>query len=196
MAGACRQFGGSANHVAIDNDGILSLHGDGRVYCFEWVSAEGIKVPGTKPATEVALGLSKALQFTDGTDDTVIGKIRMPMDADYTVNPDFYVGWSSPTADPGDNSKQATWSLAYSIHGLNADMSDSTPDTTTPGTFSASTSTNGLVMSAITVTGGQLGDVCFEYILKRLGAAATLGDVANLSGVCIRYVKNKCGGIT
>ena len=188
-------LGSASNNVTIDNDGQLTLVGNARCYDMAWLSAESLKVPGEKPADEVAHGFSIAYEFTDGTDDTIVGKIRVPLDADFTVNPNFYVGWSAPVADPGDDSKQVVWQLEYSLHAAGEPMNSATPDTTTTTTVSASTTQHGLVMSPVAVSGGSAGDVCFEFRLKRLGADEDddLGDDCHVHGVCIKYVRNSLG---
>jgi len=190
--------GAPTNYANFAPDGELTLHGTARVSRETWVPATGLKAPGTKPATSVEIGISSAWEFTDATDDTLTGKISVPNNADVSENASFTIGWSSPTADPGDDSKQAVWQLEYALHAPGQDM-DGAAETTKTATASASTTADGLVMTEITgISEAEAGDVCFEFRLKRLGADGDddLGDVAHVHGVCMKFVSNKLGAAT
>ena len=190
--------GAPTNYANFAPDGELTLHGTARVSRETWVPATGLKAPGTKPATSVEIGISSAWEFTDATDDTLTGNISVPNNVDVSENVSFTIGWSSPTADPGDDSKQAVWQLEYALHAPGQDM-DGAAETTKTATASASTTADGLVMTEITgISEVEAGDVCFEFRLKRLGADGDddLGDVAHVHGVCMKFVSNKLGAAT
>jgi len=185
--------GSGGDYTAIDSDGQIMLYGDARVNRITWIPASGLRAPGVKPATIVDIGICNAWEFTDGTDDTICGKISVPNNADITEDSTFTIGWSCPTADPGDDTVQAVWQLEYLLRSPNEDMS-AAAETTKTGTFSASTTTDGLVMSTFTgINEAVASDVCFTFRLKRLGAIDSLGDVAHLHGVCMQFVSDKLG---
>jgi len=185
--------GSGGDYTAIDSDGQIMLYGDARVNEIVWLPSDELKAPGVKPATTVDIGISTAWEFTDGTDDTITGKIVVPNNADLTEDVSFTIGWSCPTVDPGDDSIQAVWQLEYVVHSIDENMAAAT-ETIKSGTFTASAVANGLVISEITgINEAVVGDVCFTFRLKRLGAVDSLGDVAHLHGVCMKYVINKLG---
>ena len=160
-----------------------------------WIPFSGLKAPGTKPATFVDHGISGAWEFSDGTDDTIVANIKFPADMDMTVAPTTLVGWSSNTADPGDDSKQAVWQIEYLYTQVDEDTTAAAQDTISV-TTSASTVSDGLVTS--TFSGMDIpnaSDICLHARIKRLGAdgSDTLGDTAELHGMCMTYTSNKHG---
>jgi len=158
-----------------------------------WIGAEGIRAPpDTKPATLVELGISIAWEFSDATDDTVMANFRIPNKMDRTISPTIYLAWSSPTIDPGDDSKQGTWQVEYLWTAVDEDVTAAAQETLAV-TDSASTSGGGLVLSAVTLVAPSAIDQCLHLRIKRLGAADSLGDVAHLSGICMSFVSDKFG---
>lgn len=187
--------GAPTNYIDIKPDGEINLVGNARVYKNEWVDIGAFRVPGTNPATQVDHGIADAWEFTDGTDDTIYAVVRAPQDMDRSVAPEFKLGWDSDTADPGDDSKQVVWQVEYLWRAQGEDMTVAAQETLS-ATASASTTTNGLVVT--TITGVDLPSASDQLLLiriKRLGADAadTLGDVAYLSGFGIKYTSNKLG---
>jgi len=185
----------TTNYTNFDVTGHQTMAGTARVYKVVAIRPSGFSAPGTKPATAVDHGIGVSYEFSDATDDTVEAEIQLPQDMDRSVAPEFNIGWDSDTADPGDNTKQCVWQLEYLYLSLNEDVTAAAQETLTV-TTSASTTTNGLVVS--TITGLDLPSSTDRFMmirLKRLGADAsdTLGDVAYLNGCGLKYVSNKLG---
>jgi len=188
-------FGTAANYAQISGDGTFSLAGTARVTRDSWLAFSGLQAPGTKPATYTDLGLSGVWEFTDGTDDTVVGNIKLLNDMDKTVAPQICLGWSSPTADPGDNSKQAVWQLEYVYSQIGEDTTAAAQGTVEV-TTSASTQTDGLVLSTFpTLDVPNAADVCVHVRIKRLGVDGDddVGDVTHLHGMVMLYTSDKLG---
>lgn len=186
------------HYLSIAADGELGLVGTARVLSALWIGAEGLRAPPvTKPAALVELGISVAWEFSDATDDTIVANMRIPNRMDRTVAPTISLGWSSPTADPGDDSKQAVWQVEYLWTALNESVA-AAADGTLSVTTSASTVANGLVLSTVTLAAPGATDQCLHMRIKRLGAAGAdnLGDVAHLSGICMTFTSNKLGTAT
>jgi hypothetical protein len=189
------KIGDGTNQAIIATDGEITLEGTARVYKVVALRPSGFQVPGTKPATSVEHGISMAWEFSDGTDDTIEAEMQLPQDMDRTVAPEFNIGWDSDTADPGDDTKQCVWQLEYLYLSLNEDVTAVAQETLTV-TTSASTTTNGLVVS--TITGLDLPSATDRFMLirlKRLGADGDddLSDVAYLNGCGFKYTSNKLG---
>jgi len=158
-----------------------------------WIGAEGIRAPPiTKPATLVELGISVAWEFSDATDDTIVANFRIPYRMDRLVPPTINLAWSSPTVDPGDDSKQAIWQVEYLWTAPEEDVTAVAQGTLTV-TDSASTVGGGLVLSTVTLIVPSAEDACLHLRIKRLGASDSLGDVAHLSGICMSFVSDKLG---
>jgi len=172
----------------------LNLAGDARVYKNEWINLGGLKAPGTSPATYIDLGISGAWEFTDGTDDTVVATIRLPKGMDITVAPTINLGWSSATADPGDDSKQVVWQVEYSYRAEGESLA-AAADATLEVTTSASTTANGLKVSELTLATPGATDLLLLLRIKRLGADGDddLGDDCSLSGCGMKYAINRLG---
>ena len=178
-----------------DFDDQIRLTDGGKVYQNEWIPVDAIRVPTLNPAIATERGISIAWEFTDGADDVIFGTIRIPQDMDRTVAPEFKIGWSSDTADPGDDSKQAYWQLEYLFRIVGESMTTSAQDTLTTIT-SSSTTTTGLTIS--TITGIDLPEATAQLMafrLTRLGSEAsdTLGDDVYMHGCGLKYIKDKLG---
>jgi hypothetical protein len=174
-------------------DGEMLRDGTARTQNAVWVGAQGLRAPpDTKPATFVEVGISGAWEFSDATDDTVVANIRVPYRMDRRVAPDIGFGWSSPTADPGDDSKQATWQVEYLWTSLD-ESTAAAAEGTLSTTVSASTVANGFVFSSITLTAPSSTDQCLHMRLRRRGDTDSLGDVAHLHGMCMIFTSYRLG---
>ena len=183
----------ATDSVNISN-GVFTLTGTGRVYKNEWVTMGAIKLPGTKPAAYVDHGIGGAYEFSDATDDTVVAVIRLPQDMDKTEAPEIKLGWTSATADPGDDSKQVVWQVEYLYCSAGEDTTAAAQDTVST-TTSMSTATNGLVISTIALDAPATADQLLLLRIKRLGADGDddLGDTALLLGCGMKYTVDKLG---
>jgi hypothetical protein len=142
---------------------------------------------------EVDQGISSAWEFSDATDDTIIFNFKLPDDMDKTVAPTINIGWSSAATE-----KVGVWQLEYLYTAVGEDTTAAAQETleetgTTPA------QANGLVVTQFDgVDAPGSTDVCVHCRLKRLGADTddTLGDTAELMGVCLEYTSDKLGTAT
>lgn len=190
---ASAKIGGAVNYADFAADGELTLVGTARALSDMWIGAEGLRAPpAVKPATLVVHGISVAWEFSDGTDDTIVANMRIPNRMDITVAPTITMGWSSPVADPGDNSKQATWQVEY-LWTAPDESTIAAAQATVPVTTSASTVANGITISTVTLAAPDVGDECVHLRIKRRGDTDSLGGVANLSGICMQFTSDRLG---
>ena len=91
----CIGDGGVTNYQKISITGVTTLHGSAKRVNSIWIPATGMKGVGAKAAIFVSHGLSGAFQFTDGTDDQVVGSMRIPNRMDRSVAPVIAIGWSA-----------------------------------------------------------------------------------------------------
>jgi hypothetical protein len=180
----------TTNYAGFKADGELELVGTARVYKNEWINVQGLKAPGTKPATAVDWGISCAWEFSDGTDDTICSSIRLPQDMDRTVAPEFKIGFASDT-----NTGDVVWQLEYLYLTPNEDTTAAAQETLTTTTTISGTA-DGLTIA--TITGMDLPsstDQIIKIRIKRLGADGddTLGDDCVMVGAGLKYVSDKLG---
>lgn len=179
------------NFAEFEGDWGLVFTGTARVYKNQWVELWSFKVPGANPATQADLGISDAWEFTDGADEVIYSTIRAPQDMDRSVAPEFKLGRTSDSADPGDDSLQAQRQVEYLWRAMNEDLTAVAQETLT-GLYTVSTITGGL--SIATITGIDLPSSSDQLLLlriKRIGSADTLGDDAYLVGFGMKYYSDK-----
>lgn len=110
---------------------------------------------------------------------------------DRSVAPEFKLGRTSDSADPGDDSLQAQRQVEYLWRAMNEDLTAVAQETLT-GLYTVSTITGGL--SIATITGIDLPSSSDQLLLlriKRIGSADTLGDDAYLVGFGMKYYSDK-----
>jgi hypothetical protein len=194
MYSASAEIGDGTNQVVIKSDGEINLEGTARVKRDLWISADGFRVPGTKPAAAVDYGIGDAWEFTDGTDDTLFARFKLPDDMDKSVGATFYIGWSTPTGSAGN----CRWQIEYLFRQANEAM-DAAADATLVDNFAASATAKGLVVSEIGTTAvPHADDICVTLRIKRRAdeAGDTLGEDNQLFGICMSYYSNKLGQAT
>ena len=188
------RFGDGTNYAEIKTDGEINLHGTARVKKQIWMQAEAIKAPLANPATFADLGISGAWQFPDNLTRYIICKLPLVTDIDTSVDAEVHFGWSSPTT-----SANCRWQVEYLVRAEDEDMTVAAEATLTQ-TEGSSATANGLNISTFIIPAAALAaaDSCLLLRIARLGADAadTLGDVANLSGLCLNYVSNTLGEAT
>jgi len=182
--------GAPTNYLNISPTGVVTLAGAARTRNSVDISFAGLRAPGTKPATFVDHGIAGAWEFSDDADDTIIAQGRIPRRADISVAVSLAFKWSSPAT-----SKVCKWQLEYLWRAGDEDMTVAAQETLTI-TPTSSANANGLVVSEL--TGIDLPsdtDNLIKMRIKRLGADAadTLSDVANLTGISLRFTSNKLG---
>lgn len=143
-----------------------------------------------KAATWVSHGIGGAWEFSDNTDDTVVGNILVPADLNREINPVFGIGWSANGVSPGN----CEWQLAYNILAVGDDATRNAQITITQ-IAAASAVSNGMI---IFLFSDELlcpceDGVCFQLNVKRLAAGAldTIADTVELMGMCIHYAKKE-----
>jgi len=152
-----------------------------------WVDANAVKAPLVKPATWVAHGISGAMEFSDGTDDTVVANIRIPFRFDRSITPTFTIGWSS--ASTGN----CEWQLEYNWSKENEDTTKAA-DAILKETTAASTTANGVVLTTFTeITKLTEDDICLHIRVKRLAAGSvdTIADTVEMFGMCLSFKKKE-----
>ena len=183
--------GDAVNYHETKADGLVELHGTARIYRQIWIQSEGVRAPGTNPATFVDLGISGAWRFADNLTRVVICKLPLTTDIDTGENATVNLGWSSPTT-----SAVCRWQVEYLVRAANEDMTAAAEATLTQDETSSATA-NGLVVSGFTIPAAALAatDSCLLLRISRIGGHDndTLGDNAHLSGLCLHYVSNKLG---
>ena len=183
------------NYSKISDDGTKTMHGTARVTKYEWISASAVRSAGTKSAS---IGVNDngyiIMEFKNGAENEIQFNIKVPDDCDRSEDVKICVGWSSPTADPGDDTKQAEWVLTH----LETEVGESTDSAGTAETAvqaSSSTTVNGMVLTIVGTFSVSTDDLCTHCKLERDGNDAndTLGDVVELHGVAFQYIANSLG---
>lgn len=186
--------GGTTNYAEFKADGELNLHGTARVEKVEWIGANGIKAPGSKPATFVEDGLTGCWEFADAIEanqESISGTIKVPADMDRTVVPKFGIGWHANGVSPGN----CKWQFEYLWVSPNEDVTAGAQETLTVVSTASATS-DGLVVAEITGIDLPSGtDVAMFWKVTRLSGDVqdTISDVTNLRGNYFKYTSNKLG---
>jgi len=200
VRGNTRLGDGNTNYAEIKADGEINLHGTARVKQAIWIDSNGIKAPGSKPATEVAHGDLEvaAWQFADESLETnqqsVSWSCRIPEPMDRTVAPTITIAWSADGVSPGN----CEWQLEYFWTAPGEDTTQGAEETLTQ-TAAASSTAHGMVITTFTginVPGGS--DVCLHCRLTRLSAGTndTIADTVELHGTCFQFTCDKLGEAT
>jgi len=184
----------TTNYAEFGTNGLLTLYGTARVRKNVEIAIGSIKPPATHPASWADLGIAGAWEFSDGTTETVILEIPLPLDIDRTENVVVDIMWASPST-----TGNCVWELSYLMRGedeaINAAADDTLRQTVAP-----SSTANGLVITSFTIPATDISDTDKILILKldRIGGDTddTLGDVAYLSSMNFNYISDKLGEST
>lgn len=188
------KFGEIDNYLEISGSGQLSLVSGARVKKCVRINVAAVKAPTNKPADFVDYGITGAWEFSDATDDTVVGDIEIPDDMDTSEVPGVVLYWSSEATE-----KYGVWQLEYSYRKVDEDMSITSGQETLSISGQSSAVSGGLVTSEFTgVDAPDSDDEIFIFRLKRLGADAadTLSDTAEFYGLRFRYTSDKLGQVS
>ena len=185
--------GGTTNYAAFAADGELTLFGTARITNGTWIGASGIKAPGTKPATWIEHGISGVWRFADGDDETVVASIRIPNRMARAEDPTIMIGWSADGISPGN----CEWQVEYLWSSVDEDTTAVADDTLTV-TTAASTTSNGMRTSTVTLANPSATDICVHLRIKRLAAGGndTIADTVELHGICMSFISDKLGEAT
>jgi hypothetical protein len=186
------EMGDGTNYTEVKSDGEINLHGTARVTKYTWMSASATRAAGAKPAT---IGLNGSgwivASFADGQEEQIQANIMIPPDADPDANIAICIGWSSPTI-----SQNCDWEVTYLVTAANEDTDQAG---VLVQSFEASSAVaDGLVISALGNIDIDSGDVCVHVVVERDGndVLDTLGDVAEVHGLALRYTADKLGAAT
>ncbi len=187
------RIGAAANYASFEQDGEINLVGTARALRDIWLPFNGMKAPGTKPATFKEWGISGVWEFSDGTDDTIVANIKFPNDMDMTVAPSVALGWSTNTAVVTET---ARWQLEY-LYTAPGEDTTAAAQATISVDSDAVAQADGLVVATFPAMAvPSATDVCVHCRIKRLGAVDDLTDTAELHGMCMSYTSNKLGTAT
>jgi len=188
------KVGSDTDHSNFASNGLLTLHGTARVKRNIEIAIGSIKPPATHPAGWSDLGIAGAWEFSDGTTETVILELPLPLDIDRTEDVVVEIAWSSPST-----SGNCVWQLSYLLRSEDEAIDASADDTLTQ-TVAPSSTANGLVTTSFTIPAADISDTDKLLILRleRIGGDGndTLGDVAYLTAMNLNYVSDKLGEAT
>lgn len=179
------------NIVSLGSGGIL-MTGTARVANDQFVGPNGIKAPGTKPATWIEHGISGVWQFADGDDETVVITYRVPHRMDRSVAPHVHVKWSTAGIGAGN----CEWQLEYLWRAPGEDTTAIAQDTENITVAGSGVAANGLVVSnTLGLDLPSATDNILMVRLKRLAAGGndTIADTVELHGVNLHFTSNKLG---
>jgi hypothetical protein len=188
-------IGDSTNGATFASDGELTLAGTARVVQYEWISASAVQAAGAKPATiGVNGGGWVVASFADNQEQQIQANIKVPADMDTGTDSYICLGWSSPTI-----SSVCDWEVEVLVTALNEDTEGASTVSLQSNETSSATA-DGLVVSSFTIPNANIGtsDVCLHIVVQRDGndAADTLGDVAELHGIILKYTSYRLGETT
>jgi len=182
--------GGTTNYTKLATDGEITLFGTARVYKNEWITVGALKAPGVKPAAYTDYGISGAYAFDDSDAEVVVANIRLPQDMDKTVVPDINIGWGANAT-----SGNVVWQVEYLYRADNEALDSGTPDDTLTVTSGVSGTSDGLVVSSVTLAAPGSSDKLLLLRIKRLGTDGSddLSGDAYLVGCGLKYTADKLG---
>jgi len=187
--------GGVTNYTEIKTDGEIELHGTARVTKDLWIGANGIKAPGSNPATFVEDGLTGCWEFADqgveANQEQISGTIKLPSDMDISVATTFNIGWHASGISPGN----CYWQFEYLWVGPNDDVSAVAQETLNIVSTASATS-EGLAVA--TISGIDLPEATDKAMLWRItrlsaNASDTITAVTHMRGQFFSYTANKLG---
>jgi len=184
--------------VSIDENGVLTLHGDARVIKGMWIGAEGMSAPPAQSASWVDHGISGAWRFIENanpaTAQTVVSNMMRPYDIDHSVNPAFTIGWSAGVV-VGNCEWQVEYLWTAEDENTIAGAQDTLLGSVDADNVTVSGVANGLVRSNFSIDPPGVNDRCLHVRIRRRGdlAADTVTGVVELIGVCMSYTSNKLG---
>jgi len=194
VATALRLGSPTTDYVEIKSNGETELHGDARVIKYVWIGANGIKAPGSKPATFVEDGLTGCWEFADAIEanqESISGTVKVPCDIDRSVAPTFGIGWHATGVSPGD----CKWQFEYLYMSPNDDATAAAQETLTAVSTASATSEGLTVVEIAGIDLPSSTDVAMFWRITRLSGDAqdTITDVVHIRGNYFKYTSNKQG---
>ena len=180
-------IGGATHYTSFTAAGIISLHGNARVYRHIRVGAGSWKLGASGP-TAAMLSVFPALYFDDASDDEVHYEIIAPfrMEAGSTIN--VIIDWCHQTAlDTGT----VTWKLEFNCVALGENVAGAT--TTIAATSAASVVDELQRTTLVTgITGAVAHDIIGMRLYRDVGTGTLTGD-AILLDVHFEVLMDKLG---
>jgi hypothetical protein len=147
------------------------------------------KLPAANPAAIAEHGLGDVIEFTDATQDAVLGTIKIPKGIDTTVQPKLQIEWS------GDATGDTRLALTYVWIGSD-ETTDETSGTTVTDDYSSGTVVKGLTESEVQLAGMAAGDMYLQFKIARIADHTndTIdGQDVNIKDACLLYTINRLG---
>lgn len=181
-------FGDETNYASFATDGELSFVGTSRVEKTIQIPAGSAKAPGASPAVFTSLGLDGAWEFSKGSDLQISSAFAIRPDMDRSVAPSVKIGWSSPAT-----TNDVHWKLEYLWIGANENAASVTPNETLTEITTVSPISNGYKNTEFQLLKPSSTDIACILRITRLGSLDNADDVANITGIVIKYTSNKLG---
>lgn len=189
------RFSGVTNYIEITSKGVQTFYGTARVTVDMYITASGVKAPGSHPATFAEYGLCGVWRFADqgvaGNQEQISGTLKLPTQIDITVVPIFKIGWSANGVSPGN----CEWQLEYLYRSPNEDTTAAAQETLTAiGTASATS--DGLIVTAFSgLDLPSASDQAMFFRITRLSAGGndTIADDVEVRGMLFTHTRNKLG---
>lgn len=147
------------------------------------------KLPAANPAAIAEHGLGDVIEFTDATQDAVLGSIKIPEDIDTTVQPMLQIEWS------GDATGDARLALTY-VWIASDETTDETSGTAVTANYTSGAVVKGLTEDNIQLAGMTSSDLYLKFKIQRIGDHTddtVNGQDVNISDACLYYTANKLG---
>lgn len=198
FSGKSMDIGDGTNYTEIKTDGEINLHGTARVKKSIWLSAGGLKAPGSHPATFIECGLTGVWSFAnigvEANQEQVSGTLKMPDEMDISIAPTFHIGWHTGVANNGN----VRWKLEYLWIAPNDDTCAVAQESLEITSTSSSTA-DGFVFA--TFTGIDLPSSTDKAMLWRITRESvdgldTVADTVEMRGAALVYTANKLGEAT
>ena len=187
--------GGTTNYAKFDSNGQLTLAGTARVTVDNYITASGVKAPGSNPAAFIEYGIVGAWEFDDqgvaGNQEQISGTLKLPTQMDKTEAPYFKIGWSANGVSPGN----CEWQLEYLYRSPNEDTTAAAQATITV-TSTASSTSDGLIIATFSALAlPSATDQAMFYRITRLSAGGndTIVDTTEIRGMLFTHTRNKLG---
>jgi hypothetical protein len=178
------------NCTRFDENGVMEIHGTGRVKKIVQIGLGALKAAGIKPATYVNFGLNGSYEFVANDENNVSFSAALPRDMDKSIAPSIGFAWSCP-----ETTGNVRWRLMYLYEQPNQDTSSEIPDDTLYQTDTVSSTANGYNYNYMELSVPNINDRIIVVRFSRLGADEldTANGIANLLYMSLEYTINKLG---
>jgi len=147
------------------------------------------KLPTANPAVMAEHGLGDVIEFTDATQDTVLGTIKVPKGIDTSAQPKLQIEWS------GDATGDTRFAVTY-VWISDDETTDVTSGTTVTDDYSSGSVVKGLTESEVQLAGMAASDMYLQFKIVRVADHTndTIdGQDVNIRDACLLYTINRLG---